>query len=344
MATPFTMLDTVTREDIMPEVEDAFFNTSVLWKRLQKRKRPLDGGALIEQPIQYAGNPDAGAWGGGYSTLPLSQYDVLTKAYFRWAYYVVPMTYAETDIIKNMGSSKIVDLAETVGENALQSLRDTFGKDIYKDGSNNTAGFKTIDGLSSVLTYNGNPAPGSYGGISRATSTGTQSSFTGNAWWNGTVASINQGSRDFWVGNFNVNNASTVLDLNKVNQIYTALMVADDAPDLIVCAPALFAKFWQLIQTNERIPGGEETGLAGFKYIMLNGTPIVPDANIDDAGKVYFLNTKYLFLRPSRISDFKNSGIRKPTRMRVAVSYIFWDGNFTCSNPRMQGLLTGCTV
>lgn len=344
MANPFTMLDTVTREDIIPEVEDAFFNTSVLLKRLQKRKKYVEGGAVIQQPIQYASNPDAGAWGGGYGTLPLSQYDVLTKASFKWAYYQVPISYAETDRIKNMGKAEVVDLAESIADNALQSLRDTLGKDLYKDGSNNAGGFKTIDGLSAVLTYNGNPSPGAYGGISRASSSGTQSSFTGNAWWNGTTAAINAGSTNFWVGNFVISNASTTLDLNKVNQMYTALMVADDAPDLIVTSPALFAKFWQLIQANERIPGGEETGLAGFKYIMLNGTPVVPDSNIDDPGKIYFLNTKYLFWRPSRVSDFVNSGIRKPSRMRVAVSYIFWDGNMTCSNPRMLGMYTGVTT
>lgn len=344
MATPYTMLDTITREEIIPEVVDAFFNSSVLLKRISKRKKPVSGGKLIEQPVQYTNNPDAGAWSGGFGTLPLSQYDVLTKAAFAWAHYVTPVTYAETDKIKNMGPNQIVDLAEAIAENALQSLRDTLGKDVYKDGSNNAAGYKTIDGLSAALTYNGNPASGAYGGIDRTNASGTQQSFTGNGWWNGSVTAINNGVTNFWVGQFNFSNANTTLDLNRMNQMFASLMVADDAPDLIVMAPQLFAKMWQLIQVNERIPGGEETGEAGFRYVMFNGTPCVPDANVNNQTTVWFLNTKYIFWRPSEYSDFLNSGIRKPSRMRVAVSYIFWDGNMTVSNPRMLGALTSVTT
>lgn len=344
MATPFTMLDTITREEINPEVIETFFNSTVLLKRISKRKRPIAGGDVIEQPVMYASNPDAGAWGGGYNTLPMAQYDFITKARFNWAHYVVPQSYAETDKIKNMGPQEVVDLAEAVGENSLQSLKDTFGKDIYKDGANNANGYKTIDGLSAALTYNANPTPGSYGGISRASSSGTQQSYTNNAWWNGNVAANNQGSRDFWVGNMNISNAATTMDLGKLNQIYTLLMVSDEAPDLIVMAPKLFAKLWQLVQTNERIKGGEETQGTGMRYILFNGTPCIPDSNINNDGYIFFLNTKYIFWRPSKYSDFLSSGIRKPSRQRVCISYIFWDGNMIVSNPRMLALLTGVTT
>jgi hypothetical protein len=344
VATPFTMLDTITREEINPMVIDTYFNSHPVFRRITKRPKFINGGDVIEHPVQYAPNPDAGAWGGGYNTLPLNQHDFITKARFNWAHYVVPQVYAETDKLKNMGPAEIVDLAESIAENSMDTLRDTLGKDLYKDGANNAAGHKTIDGLSGALTYNANPSVGNYGGIDRSSSSGTQASYTGNAWWNGCVVASNTGSRDFWVGNFNFSNASTTLSLEKMNQMFTALMVADDAPDLIVMSPSLFAKLWTLVQVNERIPGGKETGEAGMRYIMFNGTPVVPDPNIDNSGKVYFLNTKYIHWRPSKSSNFISSGVRKPSRMRVVASYIFWDGNMVVSNPRMLGLVTGFTT
>lgn len=346
MATPFTMLDTITREEIMPTLEDVFFNRNILWKTLKDRERPLSGGDVIEQPVMYRSNPDAGAWGGGYETLPLNQHDFITKAQHGWAHYVVPLSYAETDQIKNMGDAQIIDLAEATATNGLQTLRETLGTDLYADGSNNAKGKKRFDGLGAILTRNGNPAPGSYGGISRTSSNETRGTYTNtNSWWNAMTTAIDGGAVNFWTGQFTFSNSTNVLDLFRFNLLYVALVSRDDdGPDIIVTSPVIFAKLWQLVQVNERIKGGEETGKAGSKYIMINGTAVISDTYIDAATKIIMLNSRYIFLRPSKVSNFKNSGVRKPSRMRIVASYIFWDGNLTCSHPGAQGQLTNVGV
>jgi hypothetical protein len=330
---------------IVPDVIDQFFTSSALLMRLLKRKK-FASGSKIQQPIMYARNSEAGAWQGGFATLPAGQPEIVTKAEHNWAYYQCPIVYAETDKLKNMGAEEVADLAETVAQNALMSLKDTMGQEIYGDGSNNSLhGAKTLDGLSAIITHNANPSPGSYGNISRSSSTGPKSSFTGNAWWNGQSVAVNAGAVTRWTGAYNFSNASTVIDINKMNQMFTLCSVGDEAPDLIVMHPSIFAKLWSLLQANERITAGDsDVYKAGFRFIMLNGVPCVPDQNIDDAGKIYFLNTKYLFWRPSKSSDFVQTPLRVPSRQRIAIKYIFWDGNMTCSSPRMQGVLTGCTA
>lgn len=345
MAAGLNTLEALTREFVDKQVVDNFFTSSALIYKLMKSKRAVDGGLTIEQPITYGTNPDAGAWGGNFEELPMSQPNIAGRASFAWTYYQVPIVYSETDKLKNMGSSGVADLVETIAQNALQSLKDTMGQDIYGDGSNNALGKKRIDGLSAVITHNSNPSAGAYGGLTRASSTGSKSSFTGNAWWNGVPVASNAGSVTRWTGTFNISNASTQLDLNKLNQLFVMLSVGDDAPDLIVMGPALFARVWQLIQGNEhRTNLQSDTGMTGFRYIMFNGVPITVDHNIDDPGKIYILNTKYLFWRPHRQSDFVRSPLRIPHRQRIFATYIFWDGNMTCSRPNMQGCMTGATA
>jgi hypothetical protein len=345
MAAGLQMLEALTREFIDKEMFDQYFLSNALFNRLVKNKKTVSGGLTIEQPIYYAPNPDAGAWGGGFEELPMSQPNIAGRASWGWARYVVPIAYSVTDQLTNMGPEGIADMVEGIAQNALRTLKDTMGKDLYADGSNNAKGKKRLDGLMSIITHNANPAPGAYGGLTRASSTGSQSSYTNNAWWNSNPITSNNGAVTRWTGAFTISNASTQLDLVKLCQLMTIVTVDGDGPDLIVMHPSMFVRVWQLIQANEqRTDTSSDTGRSGFKYIVFNGVMITVDHNIDDAGKIYCLNTKYLSWKPHAKSDFERDKLRIPHRHRTAVSYIFWDGNLTCGLPRAQAVMTGATT
>lgn len=345
MAAGLQMLEALTREFIDGEVMDQYFLSNAFFNRLVKNKRPVSGGLTIEQPIYYAPNPDAGAWGGGFEELPMSQPNLAGRAAWNWCHYMVPIVYSETDRLKNMGPEGIADMVEGIAQNALRTLKNTIGVDLYSDGSNNAAGKKRIDGLMAIITTNANPSPGAYGGITRASSSGSQSSYTGNAWWNGSPVASNAGAITRWTGTYTISNSSTQLDLMKLCQLMTITTVDGDGPDLIVMHPAMFTRVWQLIQANEhRNDLSSDTGRAGFKYIVFNGVMITVDHNIDDAAKIYCLNTKYLAWRPHKNSDFVRDPLRRPHRQRIAASYIFFDGNLTCNLPRAQAVMTGATT
>lgn len=344
MAVPYQTLESITRDYIVPEIVDQLKTKSPVIQRIMKRKKKLPGGMTIQQPVQYAYNTDAGAWKGGYSVMPFSSPEFVTKATHQWAFYQCPIVWAETDLLKNMGEPEVVDYAEALVENGIDSIMNSFTLDLFKDGSNNTVGAKTLDGFSAICTYNSDPSAGSYGNISRATSTGTKKSFTNNAWWNAQVAAVNAGSVTRWLGTFNFSNASTVIDMRKLNQMFLLL---PETPDLFVCSLAVFGRIWDINQANEKI----ERGLSGNKgdsydvgarFIMINGVPCVPDTYIDDDTKIYALNFNYMFLRTA--TDFEESETRKPTRQRVVGRYIYFDGQLTCSSPQKQGVITGATA
>lgn len=345
MAAGLQMLEALTREYIDGAVIDQFFLSNALFDRLNKGKRSVSGGLTIEQPIYYAPNPDAGPWNGGFEELPMSQPNLAGRAAWNWTHYMVPIVYSETDQLKNMGPEGIADMVEGIAQNALRTLKHTMGRDFYSDGSLNANNKKRIDGLMAIITHNANPSIGAYGGITRASSSGSQSSYSNNAWWNGNPVAANAGAITRWTGAYTISNSSTQLDLVKLCQLMTITTVDGDGPDLIIMHPSLFVRVWQLIQANEhRTDLSSDTGRAGFKYIVFNGCMITLDHSIDDAGKIYCLNTKYLELRPHSKSDFKRDPLRRPHRQRIAASYIFWDGNLTCKLPRAQSVMTGATV
>ena len=344
MAVPYQTLESITRDYIVPEIVDQLKTKSPVIQRIMKRKKNLPGGMQIDQPVQYAYNTDSGAWKGGYAVMPFSSPEFVTKAVHQWSYYQCPVVWAETDLLKNMGEPQVVDYAEALVENGIDSIMNTFTLDLFKDGSNNSVGAKTLDGFSAIITYNADPAPSAYGGISRVSSTGTKQSFTNNAYWNGQSVAVNAGAVTRWLGSFNFSNASTVIDMRKLNQMFLLL---PETPDLFVCSLPVFGRIWDMNNANEKIERGMtavkgDSYDVGARFIMINGVPCVPDTYIDDPTKIYALNFNYMFLRTA--TDFEQSEPRTPTRQRVVGRYIFWDGQLTCSSPQKQGVITGATA
>lgn len=341
MAVPYKTLETLTRNHIIPEIVDQIGAKSPLVERLMKRKKKLTGLA-IEQPIQYAYNPDAGAWKGGYSTLPLSTPEVITKMTHAWAYYQCSVAWAETDLLKNMGEEEVADYAETLVANGVDSIMESFGKDCYKDGSVNSIGARGLDGLSAICTHNANPSPGAYGGVDRSSSTGSRSSYTGNAWANAQVVAANAGAVTRWMGSFNFNNSSTVIDMRKMNQFF---LLFPEQPDAFFTSFPLFGRLWDLSQANEKVErgnGGRDEYNVGARKIFINGKPVYPDILIDNESKIYGLNFNNIFLRFATL--FEQSQSRIPTRQRIQAKYIWFDGQITCSKPNNQGCITSATA
>ncbi len=340
MAVPFKTLESITRNQIVPMVIDQLSFKSPLLERILKRKKKLTG-MRVEQPVEFARNPQAGAWSGGYAVLPFQTPEIITKAMHDYAYYQCPIVWAETDVLKNSGPEAIADYAEAITKNATKSLMETFGKDLYKDGSVNALGARTLDGLSAICTHNSNPAPGPYGGIDRVSSTGTRASYTNNAWWNAQVVAANAGAVTRWMGNFNFNNASTVIDMRKMNQF---LLLFPELPDALYTSYALFGKLWDLNQANEKIErsnGGDKYDV-GARKIFINGVPVYPDILIDNENKIYGVSHDEITLRVSK--DFEAGDMKRPTRQRIVGTHIFFDGQLTCAQPQMQGVMTGATA
>ena len=84
----------------------------------------------------------------------------------------------------------------------------------------------------------------------------------------------------------------------------------------------------------------------GFKAVQFMGAPVVLDGGIGGfapANTGFFLNTKYLFLRPHKDRDMVplNPDRRSSTNQDAAVSILAWAGNMTSNGAQFQGQLKG---
>jgi len=54
---------------------------------------------------------------------------------------------------------------------------------------------------------------------------------------------------------------------------------------------------------------------------------------------MYFLNSDYLFLRPSKGREFMPLGEKAAINQDAIVVPVVWAGNMTCSNRALQGVI-----
>lgn len=340
----YKQLESSTEKKFLPRMQDNFFLSSPFLFKLKQNEETVDGGRTIMQPISYRSHPHAGAWPGKAATLQTTYIEHITAAEFNWCHYYCDITLPETELLKNSGGQKVVDLLKAQIELAEESLKDTMGVDVYGVGTVASDGSRKLSGLQAILTRAADPSSGAYGGITRSGASGSKASPTGNGFWNANVCAINVGAITFWKGAFTFSNADTILDLQRMETMYLVCSANNEAPDLILMHAALFSKFWGLQQATQRQASENELGRVGFKYLLFNGTPVVTDDNIDSASKIYFLNTKHIYLRPHKDSNFTSTKFENLPNQRMRAKFIYWDGNMTCDRPNLQGCLTGVTT
>ena len=125
-----------------------------------------------------------------------------------------------------------------------------------------------------------------------------------------------------------------------MTQMYGACSIDADQPALIVTTQVIYDAYETALQANKRYEGDSTLGDAGFQALRFKGASVVVDSHVP-AGHMYFLNTRYLDYkvhskRNFAFEDFKPMEVKDGIQARL-----FWMGQLTCSNPRMQGLLVG---
>ena len=106
----------------------------------------------------------------------------------------------------------------------------------------------------------------------------------------------------------------------------------------------MFDAYEESLSAQKRF-GASDKSLAdaGFTNLLYRGTPIVVDQKCP-AGKMYFLNEKYMGFRHHRRRNFAFEPFMKPTNQDARIAKILWLGALTVSNPRMMGVITGLTT
>lgn len=304
---------------------DNLTNNNALLKRLKERGnvRPFSGGNVILEEIMYndTSTNNANSYS-GYELINISPDSPISAAQYSITQYADAVTMSGLEMLQNSGKEAIIDLLDGRMNVSEARLLNRIAGDIYLDGTGN--GGKNITGLAAAVA---DTNTNTYGGIDRSTWT-------------------------FWknVSYSGVTNGGAAVSAANIQQYMTALAIqlvrGNDKADLIVADNNYYSLYVNSLQAIQRIASADE-GAAGFASLKFYGGGTSADVVLDGgiggnatANHMWFLNTKYIFLRPHKDRNFVPiGGERQAINQDAIVKLIGWAGNMTCSGAQFQGVL-----
>lgn len=127
-----------------------------------------------------------------------------------------------------------------------------------------------------------------------------------------------------------------------MNQVWVQLVRNADKPDLIVADNNYWRFYLESLQAIQRITSISEAS-AGFQSLKYMSADVVLDGGFGGfapTNHMYFVNTDYLFYRPSRDRNMEvQDESRVPINQDAIVKLILFAGNMTTSNRSLHGVL-----
>ena len=311
----FDAILSTTLKNYVPKLADNVFTARPLFYALTngQTSRRINGGAKIDVPIIYGTNSTAGSYSGA-DTIPTTAQEGITAAEYDWKQYAATVTISGIEEAKNNGEAAIIDLLEGKIMQAEETIIQNMNTMFWSNGAGN--GGKDMLGLN-ALVGTGNDSGSAIGGIDATDSD--------NSWWRSTLT--NQGG---------------ALTLAAMSTMYNTVSVGNDQPTIIISDQDEYEKYESLLQPNLRYTSAEVAD-AGFQNLLFKGAPCTYDAGSDVAGKMFFLNTKYLRLVAHSETWFQPTPFVRPTNQDARYAQILCYGELTCSNRARQGMLYGLT-
>tara|TARA_R100000808_G_C2135883_1_gene144219 strand:+ start:486 stop:1490 length:1005 start_codon:yes stop_codon:yes gene_type:complete len=329
MALNYGSLTALTRDKFLPVLVDNIFNSNVLTFKLLKNAEKLDGGKKIITPLEYGKNGAQGFYA-GYDVLDTTPSDPITAAEWNWKQAYATITISGEEELKNSGDSQVLSLLKSKMKNAEKSLKDLFGDKVFNTGA---VGSNEITSIAYSTATDGTEdnhvigADRTLGGIDSATYT----------WWD---AVEHDGSGiTSWDNAVAVTSGQSAI-VKAMTKAYGACTIDNDSPDMIVTNQILYDAYESALQPNKRFEGDAKLVDAGFQALRFKGANVVVDSHVP-AGHMYFLNTKYLDFKVHSKRNFSFEAFQKPVNQDAQVAKIFWMGQLTCTNSRMQGVIYG---
>lgn len=314
---------TTTIENRSKELADNISLHNEVLKRLESRGNidPIDGGHKIVEEIEYAENSTF-KWYTGYEVVDVSPQELFTSAEYALKLATISVTISGTELLQNSGRERFIPLLKRKMQNAETSFKNNLLRSVFSDGTANSG--KQIGGIQAQISTT--PTLGSVGNISRVS----------NTWWrNKKFSGTTDGGAA--VSSSNIQGYMTALALQLVR--------GSDFPDLIVADANYYKLYTDSLQPQFRVTTNDSVG-SGFKSLKFFA--VGNDVDVVFAGngvgmpsnQMYFLDTKYLRLRPHRDRNMVPiGGDRQPTNQDAIVKLLGWAGNMTMSNAAQQGVL-----
>ena len=307
------------------DLADNLTNNNALLKKLKARGnvRPFSGGNVILEEIMYndTSTNNANSYS-GYELINISPDSPISAAQYSITQYADAVTMSGLEMLQNSGKEAIIDLLDGRMQVSEARLLNRIAGDIYLDGTGN--GGKNITGLAAAVA---DTSTNTYGGIDRS---------TWNFWKNVVYSGVTNGGAAVSAANIQAYMTALAIQLVRGN----------DKADLIVADNNYYSFYVNSLQAIQRIASADE-GAAGFASLKFYGGGTSADVVLDGgiganatANHMWFLNTKFIFLRPHKDRNFVPiGGERQAINQDAIVKLIGWAGNLTCSGAQFQGVL-----
>ena len=318
----FTDLIVTTLSKWSDTLADNVTANSCILARLKAKNAIVkeDGGSVLEEDIMYAENGTF-KWYSGFELLDISDSEVLTAALYDWKQANANIVISGLQMRNNSGSTqKKHNLLKSKMLNGEITMKNNVAKSIFSDGTGN--GGKELTGLQALVSDN--PASSTVGGIDAAE----------NPFWRNQAYSLSTDG--------GVSGDATPADvLAAMDEMMLRTTRNSDRPDIIVSSADLYKLYKQATQNIKRIveEKGTQIGDASFTAVEYEGVPVVYDS-FCPASHMYFLNTDYLKLHAHKDAYFTLDKERLPVNQDAKVFPMIFQGNLTCSNRNLQGVIT----
>lgn len=317
--TSITDIIATTLESRSGEIADNAAGNNALWAYLKSKGnvKPFSGGRVIWEEFSFGDNANV-SWYSGYDVLSTSPSDNISGAEFDIKQASAPVVISGLEMLQNSGKEAKIDLMDARMAVAESSIANLLSDGLYSDGTAN--GSKQVTGLAAAVPLT--PTSGTYGGINRATAS--------NAFWR--PKATDSGAAP---------SATTIQGL--LNTMWASLVRGSNRPDLLVMDGNAWSAYLASLQALQRFTG-TETAKLGFPTVKYMDADVVMDGGVGGdatADTVFFLNTKYLRLRPHKDCNMVPlSAARQAFNQDASVTILAWAGNLTCSGSQFQGRLT----
>ena len=225
--------------------------------------------------------------------------------------------------MKNAGDSQILGLLKAKMKNAEKSLKDMFGDKMFVD----------TPASANDITSLGQGSTSDNGITNTARSLGGIDSNSYSWWDSGIVKDASSAT----LADMQDSTSADYLPTLMAN-VMSACSIDNDRPSIIVGGPAEYDLYESMLSDSKRYINNQSLADAGFLNLAFRNTPFVVDSHAPH-GFLYFLNEEYLDFKVHSKRNFSFDGFKKPTNQDAMVAQIYWMGELTCTNPRMQGIL-----
>ena len=271
---------TTTLENVRGSLADQIWNARPLhaWLFKNGRKRMVDGGVEIVEPLVYAGGHTG--WYGATDTLEIAPIEGITAASFPWASHYGSIYITGREKLQNNGKEQIINLLDAKVMQTKEQMNDDLSAAAYADAP---ASADVMFGIGALI----NDHAGDVAGVGAAGVGGINADTY--SWWNSVVKDGTPTTGDYGTDGLNTGEAVRKAIRSARNEASDA---GNDRCDAGFTTLAVYEAVEDSFTTNVRYEDVDSAN-AGFENIEVSKMPLFWDFDCT-ADTVFGINSKYL--------------------------------------------------